>query len=163
MRDPSVRGHWGWTRGERTWGCGRGGERSYSAHVTPVHPLLSALGGPLCPFNQKAQRKAPGTGWSFKRQLSNFAHKLCGRYRKNPLVWNTRQKNLSKGLNRCTCWCSLQVTYKCFVFLYLKLLLWYYFGGFFSFLSSDWQLTMQISFKDIWGEKRKAVALSFLT
>lgn len=30
--------------------------------VTQVHPLLSALGGPLCPFNQKAQRKAPGTG-----------------------------------------------------------------------------------------------------
>lgn len=61
-------------RSEGIWGWGTREGRWRSAPLLPS-PFTSLL----APFHQKAQRRASERGWSFKRQLSNFAHKQVNR------------------------------------------------------------------------------------
>lgn len=122
-----------------------------------VHSFLSALSGPLCPFNQKVQRKAPEGGWSFKRQLSIFAQEWT--YRGNPLIWDTRQTAYQK--TNSLHWCSLQLptsvlfshTWNCFYNIILV-----------TFFSLFWWAIENAGDKFLGYLKgEKIVALSFLT
>lgn len=55
------------------WEGDTGRRRSPALLLPPPRTSL------LAPFEQKAQRRASERGWSFKRQLSNFAHKQVHR------------------------------------------------------------------------------------